>query len=133
MSSREELVELTRQWISLWSAPVDWALFEKIHASEFMDMSSAGRGTTKADFAAGIRRLVQAFPDLTTKVEDVIVDEGAHKVAVRWSALGTNRLNYLGIGPTNRLTRINGIEVVKIGQGVIVSRWGEWDISDHHD
>ena len=74
---------------------------------------------------------ITAFPDLQTRVEDLVVDEVRSTVAVRWSAQGTNRAAYLGIGPTGRLTTITGIEIIEIQDGQITRRWGEWDISDH--
>jgi predicted ester cyclase len=52
-------------------------------------------------------------------------------VTVRWSAAGTNRVEFLGIGPTGRLTHITGIEVIEIQERQVVRRWGEWDITDH--
>lgn len=60
-----------------------------------------------------------------------MVDEPAQRVAVRWSATGTNRSRYLDVGPTHAATRITGIEIVEVRGGRIVRRWGEWDITAH--
>jgi predicted ester cyclase len=60
-----------------------------------------------------------------------MVDVENSRVAVRWSARGTNKANFLGIGPTERLTSITGIEIIEIKKSQIVRRWGEWDISAH--
>lgn len=129
--NRADLEAVTRRWISLWCAPPDWDLFERLHADDFEDCASAGRGTTKRDFAAGIARLIEAFPDLETRVDDLVVDEPRRRVAVRWSATGTNRGAYLGVGPTQRRVTITGIEIVEIEDGRLRRRWGEWDIADH--
>jgi predicted ester cyclase len=94
-------------------------------------MSPAGRDASKRGFALGLKQLVDAFPDLVTKVEDMVVDEKAQRVAVRWSSVGTNRLCFLGTGPTNRKTLITGIEIIEISEGRITRRWGEWDITAH--
>ncbi len=131
MSSRDDLESIAHQWIGLWCAPVDWRFFDRLHADEFEDCSAVGRAPDKSGFAAGLRSLVDAFPDLRAQVEDLVIDEGASKVAVRWSATGTNRVSYLGVGPTHRLTRITGIEIIEIRSGQIVRRWGEWDVSAH--
>lgn len=130
-SGREELVRIARDWVTLWRAPVDWARFDALHADDFVDHASAGRPGTKAGFAQGLAAMVEAFPDLVTTVEDLLVDETRSRVAVRWKAVGTNRGRYLGVGPTNRLTTITGIEIVGIEDGRVVERWGEWDISGH--
>ncbi|OGK12372.1 MAG: hypothetical protein A2W80_09520 [Candidatus Riflebacteria bacterium GWC2_50_8] len=133
--TRSELEDATRQWISLWCSPTDWELFDQLHSDDFEDMSSAGREPSKQAFGLGLKQLLGAFPDLATKVEDIIIDELAQRVAVRWSSVGTNKLGFMGIGPTNRRTLITGIEIVEISNGRIRKRWGEWDISamtEHH-
>jgi steroid delta-isomerase-like uncharacterized protein len=131
MHDREAMAALVRRWISLWTAPVDWALFDELHAGDFVDESSAGRPSDRAGFARGLRDLVAAFPDLRTAVDDLVLDPERGLVAVRWSATGTNRQRYLGVGPTHRRTRITGIEIVAVRDGRIARRWGEWDITDH--
>ena len=133
MLDRDELAATAAKWVSLWNVPVDWALFDKLHADSFEDCSSAGRPSTKQGFAQGLAELVRAFPDLCTRVEALVVDERLSLVAVRWSARGTNRVAYLGLGPTNRETPITGIEIVEIRNGQVVRRWGEWDISAHYE
>lgn len=129
--TRSELEDITRRWISLWSAPTDWKLFDQIHSEDFEDMSPADREPSKQAFAKGLRELIEAFPDLSTKIEDMVVDETIQRVAVRWSSVGTNRRKFLGIGPTNRQTSITGIEIIEVSNGQITKRWGEWDISGH--
>jgi predicted ester cyclase len=131
MPADDRLRELTRRWISLWSTPVDWALFDALHSPAFEDGAAAGREPGKQGFAAGLRQFTEAFPDLVTVVDDMVVDAAANKVAVRWTAVGSNRAHFLGVGPTLRRTRITGIEIVEFSGDLIVRRWGEWDISDH--
>jgi steroid delta-isomerase-like uncharacterized protein len=133
MSTRAELFAIATQWVSLWTGPVDWALFDRLHADSFEDRSSADRPSTKEGFAGGLEEFVRAFPDVKTKIEDLVAEESTSKVAIRWSARGTNRTHYLGIGPTHRLTTITGIEIIEVRAGQIVRRWGEWDISDHRE
>jgi hypothetical protein len=99
MAGRAELKNIAREWISLWSTPVNWVAFDRLHADDFEDCSPGGRGRTKDDFAGGLAELVWAFPDFKTSVDDLVVDQTGGKVAVRWSGVGTNRDTYLGIGP----------------------------------
>ncbi|MGB5623818.1 MAG: ester cyclase [Gammaproteobacteria bacterium] len=129
--SHAELVEIATEWISLWCAPVNWLRFDALHTDSFQDCSPAGRPGTKQGFADGLADLVRVFPDLQTRITDLVVDETDSKVAVRWVAEGTNREPFLGVGPTNRLTNFGGIEIIHIRNGKVVRRWGEWDISAH--
>ncbi len=131
MSNRQELEQIARRWVSLWHAPVDWQLFDQLHAEQFVDCSAAGRGSTKQAFGSGIDALLRAFPDLQTTADDVIVDTSTQRVAVRWTAVGTNRGAYLGVGPTGCSTTITGIEIIEIANSQVVRRWGEWDITAH--
>jgi steroid delta-isomerase-like uncharacterized protein len=131
MQTRTELETIATRWISLWCAPVDWQLFDQLHADNFEDCSSAGGETTKAAFAVALADLMRAFPDLETRVDDCVVDPAASRVAIRWSAMGTNRARFLGIGPTGRPTPMTGIEIVEVESGRVVRRWGEWDITAH--
>jgi ubiquinone/menaquinone biosynthesis C-methylase UbiE/predicted ester cyclase len=131
--TRDGLEAVARGWIGLWCVPVDWAMFDRLHADEFVDHSPGGRPPTKQAFAGGLAALVEAFPDLVTRVDGLVIDEAAGRVAVRWSARGTNRGRYLGIGPTQRMTEFAGIEIIGVRDGRIVERWGEWDISGHRD
>ena len=122
---------LAQQWISLWCAPVDWALFEALHADDFEDCAAAGRPPTRQGFGEGLAAMATAFPDLQTVVDDLVIDTEQLRIAVRWTATGTNRQAFLDAGPTHRLTRITGIEIIELRAGRIARRWGEWDISDH--
>ena len=131
--NRKELETITSQWISLWNAPGNWALFDRLHADNFVDASPAGRPSTKEAFIGDIKSLLHHFPDLTIQVDDMVVDMEQQRVAVRWSAQGTNRVKFLGIGPTNRKTPITGIEIIEIQDGQIIKRWGEWDITGHRE
>jgi steroid delta-isomerase-like uncharacterized protein len=132
MPTRVELEDIATRWISLWCAPVDWDLFDELHADDFEDRSAAGgRQTTKAAYAGALAELMEAFPDLAAQVDDLVTDADRSRVAVRWSASGTNRRRFLGIGPTGRRTPITGIEIIEVKDGHIVRRWGEWDITAH--
>jgi len=128
---RSNLESIAKKWITLWCTPVDWELFDRIHAEQFEDCSSVERPPTKEEFAQGLAELVRAFPDIHTTVEGFVIDESRYQVAVRWTAQGTNQTKFIGIGPTKRLTTITGIEIIEIQGSRIVRRWEEWDISDH--
>jgi steroid delta-isomerase-like uncharacterized protein len=130
-ADRDRLAALATRWIALWNPPADRARFDALHAADFEDRASAGRPPTRDGFFAALIEMLRAFPDLDARVEDLVVDVAAGKVAVRWSATGTNRERYLGVGPTHRRTAITGIEIIELAGDQIIRRWGEWDITAH--
>ncbi len=131
--TREELEKISRQWISLWTAPVDWRLYDALHSDGFIDGSPAGRTANKKGFAAALTEFTEAFPDLATRILDMVIDTTQAKVSIRWAATGTNVKKYLGLGPTHRKTTFRGIEIIEILEGKIHQRWGEWDAGEHYE
>jgi hypothetical protein len=71
------------------------------------------------------RQLVQGFPDLQMKVEELIVE--GNKAACRWSATGTQRGSFLGIKPTNVRVSWTGTSMYRIEGGKIVDTTTNWD------
>ncbi len=96
--TRDEMIRVIKEWIRLWNPPVDWDMFDAIHTEDFKDCSPAGRAGTKEGFALGLQEFTSAFPDLRTRIEDIVADESRNMAAVRWSATGTNRKKFLGVG-----------------------------------
>ena len=76
MSERSALADVAHKWISLWNVPVHWQLFDALHAASFEDLSPADRTGTKQAFAQGLSELIQAFPDLRTTAEDLVIEVG---------------------------------------------------------
>lgn len=142
--ARAQLAELARRWVEQgWSAggSPPGAIVDELHHPDFIDHDSGGRAPDNAGFRAGIVALLAAFPDLVATVRDVVVEPGADgdetcagasgaacgTVAVRWTAIGTHRGDYLGAAPSGRRISFKGIEVIGVQGGRITERWGEWD------
>lgn len=138
--TRAELANLARRWVEEgWSAGAlpAGAIVDQLHHPDFIDRDSGGRAPDNAGFRAGIAALLAAFPDLVATACDVVVEAAAEvggtcagasgAVAVRWTAVGTHRGAYLGAEATGRRVTFKGIEVIRVCEGRIVERWGEWD------
>ena len=52
-----------------------------------------------------------AFPDLRFKIDDVMVE--GDKVAIRWTATGTHKGEFMGIKPTGKFGTVTGITYSK--------------------
>jgi steroid delta-isomerase-like uncharacterized protein len=126
-SKRAEIVRIARRWIEEGWRHGNSGVVDELHAPDFVDRDSAGRPADNKGFKLGIERLYAAFPDLVAEVRDLVVDEEAGSIAVRWSAQGTHRKAYLGAEPSGEKVRFKGIEILRISNGLIAERWGEWD------
>ena len=122
----QELRGVALRWLGLWS-PGGLGPFEGLHTESFVDHSPGPRASTRAGFKAGIEALLAAFPDFKWAAEDIVVDTAASKVAIRWTAVGTHSGAYLGYEPTRRRVKFAGIEIVRVEEGRVTDRWGEWD------
>src|SRR4029450_9349697 len=74
-----------------------------------------------------IVQLYAAFPDFYARIEDILIDAAQGKAAVRWTATGTHRGAFMGCDPTGRVIRFKCIEIIRIDNGRIAERWGEWN------
>lgn len=121
------LREVAHRWVRAgWQHP-DLSAFEQLHAPEFTDHSSSGRAPTRIGFWQGVLALYAAFPDFHATVEDLVVEQQTGKVSICWAATGTHQGVFLGVEPTNRQVRFEGIEIVRVQSGRIMERWGEWN------
>jgi steroid delta-isomerase-like uncharacterized protein len=67
-----------------------------------------------------------AMPDLQVTVEDQIA--AGDKVAIRWSARGTNDGELMGMPPTGRPMQITGNSIDRFdADGQLVETWDQWD------
>ncbi len=66
-----------------------------------------------------------AFPDLRISAEDMLAE--GDRVAARITATGTHRGEFQGLPPTGKQVTISGIEIVRIANGRVVERWGQFD------
>jgi len=124
---QSELEHIAHRWIAEGWRRGNSGVVDELHAPDFVDHDPGGRPPDNAGFKLGIERLFAAFPDLVAEVRDLVVDTKSRSVAVRWSAAGTHRAPYLGAEPSGQPVKFKGIEILRIRDGRITERWGEWD------
>lgn len=130
-TARDELAAIAHHWIAAGWQRGDADAVLAIYAPDFVDLSNpSGQPGTREENVAGIRDLYAAFPDFQTTVDELIIDELASRVTVRWSAVGTHRGPFFGASPTGKRITFRGIEILHIRDGLIVQRSGEWDAYD---
>lgn len=86
----------------------------------------------RTDFVRGPEALGQlvlfyrlAFSEVKVTAEQIIAEGDA--VVVRWSAVGRNTGDLLGLPPTGRVATTSGVDVLRIADGRIVEGWVSWD------
>ncbi len=122
-----ELRAIAERWMGdIWRER-KLEVFNDLHAPHFIDGSPAGRGADRESYKQSIAELFAAFPDWEAVVDDLVIDETSGKIAVRWTAAGTHQGIFLGVEATGKLVTFRGIEIVRIENGQLIERWGEWD------
>jgi steroid delta-isomerase-like uncharacterized protein len=102
------------------------AVADEIIASDFVDHDPvAGQGTGLVGYKEMVGAFRTAFPDLRVKNEDVIVEED--KVVIRWTARGTHNGQLMNIPATGKQVALKGIDILRVNNGRITERWGEFD------
>lgn len=109
-----------------WQRP-DLAALRHLHAADFVDHSPSGRAPDVDGFLAGVAELYGAFPDFHARSDEILIDPARGLVAIRWSAVGTHQGPFLGLAPSGRRVGFRGMEVLRIGRGLVRERWGEWN------
>jgi predicted ester cyclase len=69
--------------------------------------------------------LREAFPDLHFVLDDVVSD--ADRVAVRWTATGTQSGPLFELAPSGRPARWTGMDMVRLDRGLLVELWANAD------
>jgi steroid delta-isomerase-like uncharacterized protein len=122
-----EIYTIARRWIECGWQKGQSEVVDELHAPNFVDHNPAGRGSDNHGFKEGIVQLYAAFPDFYARIEDILIDAAQGKAAVRWTATGTHRGAFMGCDPTGRVIRFKCIEIIRIDNGRIAERWGEWN------
>ncbi|MGW5171582.1 ester cyclase [Streptomyces nodosus] len=76
-------------------------------------------------FKAAILSTRAAFPDLTTTIDDVVVE--GDRAAVRWHSSGTHVNSFLGVPPTKRRVEVSGATFARFESDRVVEEHVTWD------
>jgi steroid delta-isomerase-like uncharacterized protein len=80
-----------------------------------------GQGNGRSDLKARAGLILAAFNPLRFTIEDTVA-EGA-RVVVRWSQVGTHSGSFMGMPPSGREFRINGIDIHALRDGLLAEHW----------
>jgi steroid delta-isomerase-like uncharacterized protein len=102
---------------------------EDVLAEDFIEHNPApGQGPGREGHTQVLKVWRAAFPDLTITVDDVLAD--GDRVALRWTGRATHRGELMGMPATGRRVTLTGIDILRIVDGRIVERWGEFGAAE---
>lgn len=124
----EQNKAVVRRWFEeVWNRGSEAAIDELFARSGI----AHGLGDSEADvhgppefkpFVANIRG---SIPDTHISVDDILAE--GDRVAVRVTLEGTHSGQGLGVAPTGRRVRIQGVIIVRVVNGQIVEGWNSYD------
>ena len=79
----------------------------------------------KAGFRDFVGTYIAAFPDGKITVDEQIED--GDTVATRWTVVGRNTGQLMGMPPTGKEVTVAGITYSKISDGQVHESWASWD------
>lgn len=78
-----------------------------------------------APYKRTVEMFRSAFPDLHQEIEDVVAE--GDTVAVRVTMTATHRGTFLGVAPTGRRVRYEGMDFLRFREGKMVEHWTATD------
>jgi steroid delta-isomerase-like uncharacterized protein len=127
MSTEQNKTLVRRYWDEAWNKG-NLAVMDELVATDFdghplPSDPNFGRGPAGQKQLVGMYRT--AFPDVRMTIEDMTAE--GDRVAVRWTARGTQTGEMMEIPATGKPTTVTGIIVNRLAAGKIVESWGNFD------
>jgi steroid delta-isomerase-like uncharacterized protein len=126
--SADENIQLLRRWFQeVWNEGRIQTVYELLSPD---GIARGQRGATAEirgpeEFVKFVGEIRGAFPDIKVTVEDVFGD--GDKVVLRWSGVMTHTGDALGMPPSGKTVRSQGITIARFVDGKIVEGWDSWD------
>jgi len=106
-----------------------WNQEDEAAIDRFIPVDATGNdpdfGSGREGFKQQWRMWRAAFPDLHFAIVDLIAE--GDKVLTRWTLTGTHRGEFLGIAPTGRAIRVEGMSLDRIEDGLVAEGFDGWD------
>lgn len=105
------------------------AVVDDLFTNDFRNHSPGqeafGVSPDKEGYKKLIGMFVTAFPDLSTRTEDVITE--GDKVVLRWTGSGTHQADFAGIPASGKRITLGGTTILRIADGKITEEWSYGD------
>jgi len=116
---------LARTWFrNVWLPGGESTVHELMHPEAVGHLEGADVHGP-AEFLPARAALLDAFPDISVRVDDLI--EQGDQVAVRWSVTATHGGDGLGIPASQQKVSFRGITWMRFAHGRVVEGWDAWN------
>ena len=116
---------ITETWAAAWDHGDVDALDTLLSPDYRRHGGGSDAGQDLATFKASIVTTRQAFPDLVTTIDEVVVE--GDRAAVRWHTIGRHDGSFLGVPPTHRQVEVGGATFARFEGDRIVEEQVTWD------
>jgi predicted ester cyclase len=121
--ARRELI--TETWAAAWDRGDVTALDSVLDPRYRRRTDASDEGQDLDAFKASITAIRSAFPDLTTTIDDILVE--GDRAAVRWHSRGRHDRPFLGVPPTHREVQVAGATFARFEGDRVVEEFVTWD------
>jgi predicted ester cyclase len=120
--STEENKALSRRVIEEIFNKQNPSLADELIDTNFVDHGIAGMGFKGPEgFKQFVTTFITGFPDIRLTIDDMVAE--GDKVALRLTARGTHKGDFVGIAPTGKQITASGIVIHRIADNKVVEGW----------
>ncbi|MFD4606022.1 ester cyclase [Streptomyces sp. NPDC058464] len=120
--ARRELIE--KVWAKAWGDG-DVDAFDALLSPVYLRHGTEAHPQNLDAFKAAVLSTRAAFPDLTTVIDDIVVE--GDMAAIRWHSSGTHVNAFLGVPSTRRHVEVSGATFARFEGDRVVEEYVTWD------
>ncbi len=124
--STENNKAVTHQFLDELFNKRNLAIVDELCVANVVDHGLGPETSGTGEIKKSASMFLAAFPDLHFDFEDYIAE--GDQVAVRWTSIGTQKGDLMGIPPTGKRFSATGIELYRFEGGKIVEHWLQSDM-----
>jgi len=127
---RSAIEHFILRWLQQAIAQGHAELFDELLAENVCDRSGSAPAYGSASFKARARAVQQAFSQIETVLEELVVGAGGQHIAWRWSLSGTHIGTFAGVAASGRRVTLRGVNFQRFEAGRVLEHWTSLDKSD---
>ena len=100
----------------------DLRLADEICSPKFIDHTApAGFDNGLEGAKAFLQQVIDGFPDVRLKVDELVAE--GDRVVISWTATGTHKGAFMGVPASQKKTKTQGMELIRIRKGRVTDSW----------